>query len=221
MHDLAILFDVDNTLLDNDAIKESLDARLQAMLNAAGAAEFWRVYEQVRLDLDLVDIPVTIERYAQSHLDQPSIAAELRSLVFDFPFSEHVFAAVPAVLEHAQSMGLTAIVSDGDQVFQRHKIKRAGLESLVSGKVLVFVHKEREIALIRKQLPARHYVMVDDKPDILGLLRQSMGNELTTVFVRQGKYATVNANSFPEPHHTLESIADFIHLDRASLIGAF
>jgi FMN phosphatase YigB (HAD superfamily) len=218
MHDLAILFDVDNTLLDNDGVKRGLSKGLEELLGATEAQHFWSLYEDVRKETGLVDIPATIQRYVEL-TDTMGPAQDLTSLFFDYPFNEHVFAFVPRVLAHARSLGTPAIVSDGDQVFQTHKIRAAGLEEMVDGRVLITVHKESEIPRIRERLPARHYVMVDDKARILNSLKRAMGNELTTVFVCQGKYAHADDHhSYGDPDQELDTLAEFTTLSRADLI---
>ena len=40
-----------------------------------------------------------------------------------------------------------------------------------------------------KNYPADHYVMIDDKPQILVDSKRIMGDELTVVFVKQVKYS--------------------------------
>jgi FMN phosphatase YigB (HAD superfamily) len=218
MHDLAILFDVDNTLLDNDGVKRGLSSRLEDLLGGADAERFWSLYEDVRKETGLVDIPATIQRYVEV-TGSMGPAQDLTSLFFDYPFKEHVFHFVPAVLAHARSLGTPAIVSDGDQVFQTHKIRSAGLEEMVEGRVLITVHKESEIPRIRERLPAKHYVMVDDKARILGSLKRSMGAELTTVFVCQGKYAHAgDHHSYGDPDQELDTVAEFTTLTRADLL---
>ncbi len=42
---------------------------------------------------------------------------------------------------------------------------------------------------MQRRFPARHYVMVDDKPVLLAAMKQLLGARLTTVFLRQGHYA--------------------------------
>jgi hypothetical protein len=55
--------------------------------------------------------------------------------------------------------------------------------------VLIYVHKEHELADVEARYPADHYVMVDDKLHILAAIKKLWGRRVTTVFVRQGHYA--------------------------------
>ena len=210
---LAFLFDCDNTLIDNDAAKEEFGQRLEAALGAAGAADFWSTYEAVRAGRTVVDIPVTISRFAAGDRERQE---RLRRVFFDFPFADFVYPDVPRVLAHARSMGSVAVLSDGDQDFQRHKIKMSGLEELVDGAVYVFDHKEVAIPQLVVELPAERYVTVDDKPHLLTALKAAINAPLTTVFVRQGKYAAA-APDGAGADLTLGSIGEFLNLTREDL----
>jgi hypothetical protein len=55
--------------------------------------------------------------------------------------------------------------------------------------VLIYVHKEQELAEVERLYPAKQYVMIDDKLRILNAVKQVWGERVTTVFPRQGHYA--------------------------------
>ena len=86
--------------------------------------------------------------------------------------------------------GRSVILSDGDVVFQPRKIERSGLWAAVEGRVLIYIHKEEMLDDVERRFPARRYVMVDDKVRILAAMKAVWHDRLTTVFVRQGHYAT-------------------------------
>lgn len=190
-HDLVWLFDVDNTLLDNDAVYAGLRARIEAAVGEGPATRFWDLYAEVRSAHDVVDIPATIKRFEQEFPGLPG-AHKLHSAVFDFPFSQAVYQASPAAVTHAGGLGLTAILTDGDPVFQPHKIESAGLRDLFDGRIILCEHKELEFETVRQRYPAGHYVMIDDKPRIHRALKQRYGSEITTVMIRQGHYAVID-----------------------------
>jgi len=76
------------------------------------------------------------------------------------------------------------------------------------GRVLIYLHKERVLDHVQKRYPAAHYVMVDDKPNLLAAMKSVLGAKLTTVFVRQGHYALAaqsNAGQ-PAPDRVIERI---------------
>src|SRR5216110_3306103 len=93
------------------------------------------------------------------------------------------------VLQHRRAWGPTVILSDGDVVFQPRKVERSGISEAVDGHVLIYIHKEQELEDVEERYPARHYVLVDDKPRILAAVKKIWGDRVTTVLPRQGQYA--------------------------------
>ena len=211
-HELVILLDVDNTLLDNDGVRSRLDAEIQEAVGPDRAERFWQLYEQVREELDFVNFPETMERFGRE-CDDSGCLGPLADALYGFPFAECLYPGAEAAIAHARRLGVPVILTDGDQLFQRHKIRDAGLGAAVEGRVLVYVHKEQETADIRARYPADHYVMVDDKPRIHAAMKEVLGPSVTTVFVRQGKYAVApTAHEHRPPDLELASIGDFTTL---------
>ena len=93
------------------------------------------------------------------------------------------------MIEHCRKWGRTVILSDGDVVFQPRKVERSGLWKAVDGHVLIYIHKEVELADVAARYPAKHYVLVDDKLRILTAVKQVWADRVTTVFPKQGHYA--------------------------------
>ncbi len=85
--------------------------------------------------------------------------------------------------------------------------------------VLIYVHKELELADVESRFPARHYVMIDDKLRILDAIKRAWGDRVTTVFPRQGHYATdlTRLAEFPPADITVERIGDLLGHDLAAL----
>jgi hypothetical protein len=217
---LTFFVDVDNTLLDNDAAKREMDRRLLALLGAAGAGRFWEVYEEVRGELTVVDIPRTLARFDRE-LTKPDHRFLLADLFMDFPFTDFVFPGSAAAIAHMRTMGKVAILSDGDAIYQTAKISRSGLIAAVGGYAHVYAHKEEHLDELLGAFPADHYVLVDDKPGVIERVSTRMRAPLTTVFVRQGKYAaTVEPGVWLGAGLTIESIGDLRVFDRAALIAA-
>jgi hypothetical protein len=205
---IAFLLDVDNTLLDNDAVKD----HLQATLVAAGGDDlqrrFWEMYECVRAALGAVSVPVTLERLREQAPDPAAIDAIGRRL-FATPFERFVYPASLDLLHWLRGVGLPVILSDGDPWFQAKKITDAGLGAAVGGNVLIFLHKERHIADIRAWYPAERYVAVDDKARLLALLKEAFGGDLTTVWVQQGHYAAEDqAGGTSAPDYAVAGIGE-------------
>lgn len=219
MNDLVFLVDVDNTLLDNDTVKVRLEASMVDIIGSRRTKQFFDIYQAVRDEFDFVNFPVALERFSQVCDDNNCLAYISHSL-YGFPFSNCVYPGAADAIEYMKSIGLPVILSDGDQLFQRYKIRAAGLEEAVGGNVLVYVHKELETAGIQERFPARHYVMIDDKPRIHAALKTDLGDLITTVQVRQGKYALEPPGTYsPGPDIVIESIKDMRGLTTAQLNG--
>jgi hypothetical protein len=196
--ELTFLFDVDNTLLDNDRAKAVLDGRLLELLGSGGAARFWELYEEVRRDTGKVNIPLTMARYDEE-LERTSLEPAARrrqrfalaDLVMGFPYGEFVYPGAPAAIARARELGRVAILSEGDATFQPSKIWRAGLVQMVGGNCLVFDQKLDHLEEVVAAFPADHYVLVEDKPAILREVEDRLRGAVTSVLVRQGKYGVV------------------------------
>jgi hypothetical protein len=218
MHDLVFLFDVDNTLLDNDVVQDDLKAHLAENYGAAARDRYWQILEELRSALGYVDYLGALERYRVEVLHRPEIL-RMSSWLVDYPFAERLYPGALAALAQARRWGPTVILSDGDAVFQPRKVERSGLWRAVEGRVLIYIHKESELADVERFYPARHYVLIDDKLRILAAVKSIWDARVTTVFVRQGHYAR-DAEAlarYPSADVTLERIGDFATLDR----GAF
>ncbi|HEU5377051.1 MAG TPA: HAD family hydrolase [Ktedonobacteraceae bacterium] len=200
---LAFLLDVDNTLLANDEVKEHLNRHLQIEMGEELTRRFWEIYEQVRKEQGVVDIPLSLQRLRADvpveKLDEPTYRC-VHALFDTYPFFENLYPHTLETLHYLRTLGLTVIVSDGDQYFQAEKITSSHLAAAVEGRVLIYTHKQQHLEEILRLYPAEHYIMIDDKPQILADSKSLLGPRLTTVFVRQGKYAqeALPANYTPD-----------------------
>jgi FMN phosphatase YigB (HAD superfamily) len=185
---IVFLFDVDNTLLDNDAVQADLSAYLQREFGRASRDRYWAIFEELRVELGYADYLGALQRYRLENLDDPQLL-RISFFLVDYPFGERLYAGALAALERCARLGATVILSDGDVVFQPRKVQRAGLWDAVDGRVLIYLHKELMLDAIERRFPADHYVMIDDKLRILAAMKRTWGERLTTIFVRQGHYA--------------------------------
>lgn len=211
MTQLAFLLDVDNTLLANDEVKEDLDHRLRKVLGNELTARFWEIYEQVRHEQGVVDIPLSLTRLRaevpESQLDKQTYQ-QVHAIFDTYPFFQRLYPHVIETLHYLRTLGLTIIVSDGDQYFQEEKIVNSHLADAVEGRVLIYIHKQQHLEEILQCYPADHYAMVDDKPQILADSKALLDNKLTTVFVKQGKYALEPLPANFAPDLSVEHIGD-------------
>lgn len=208
---LVFLLDVDNTLLANDEVKKDLDQRLQETIGQELTRRFWEIYEQVRHEQSVVDIPLSLKRLrAQTPAQQLDEETYQRAhALFDtFPFFHYLYPHVLETLRHLRQLGLTVIVSDGDQYFQAEKIVSSHLAEAVEGRVLIYTHKQQHLKEILQRYPANQHVMIDDKASILADSQSLLGKRLTTVFVRQGKYAREPLPANFVPTISVERISD-------------
>ena len=170
---------------------------------------YWAIYEELREGHGYADYLGALQRFRAGLENDPSLL-RMSSYLLDYPFSERLYPDAMETVAHLRSLGTTAILSDGDMVFQPRKIERAGVWDAVGGNVLVYVHKQHMLVAIQQRYPAAHYVMVDDKPHILDAMKQRLGDKITTVFVEQGHYAAdaVDAGLDHEPDMRIACIGD-------------
>jgi FMN phosphatase YigB (HAD superfamily) len=215
------LFDVDNTLLDNDRIEADIDQHLEEHYGKAGCDRFWQIFETLRNEGGFADYLGAVQRFRLQALADPRIL-ELSSFFLDYPFQDRVYPRAIEALAHVGAFGRTVILSDGDAVFQPLKIRRSGLWSAVGGRVLIYVHKERMLEDVERQYPATHYVMVDDKPPILAAMKQIWGKRLTTVFPHQGHYARASRTmgDYPRADSSIEHIAELLNFSYSDFVSA-
>ncbi|GAC1334753.1 MAG: hypothetical protein NVSMB17_16850 [Candidatus Dormibacteria bacterium] len=219
MPTVVFLVDIDNTLLDNDRVKAAMEAGIRSLAGDTGAREFWEVYEEVRREFDYVDLPGTLARFRMRRPDLRKFP-QLSAMLLNYPFEEDLYPGAMAVVEHLKAMGTVVVLSDGDPVFQPAKIGRIGVADAVDCNVLIYAHKERHLNEVRALYPADKYVLVDDKPGVLARAKSVMGAQLTTVHVRQGKYAAIDEGDVDlAPDIRLGGIAEVLELTVSDFIS--
>ena len=181
---------------------------------------YWAIFEQLRTELGYADYLGALQRYRLGAMNDTRLLTVSAFLV-DYPFANRLYPGSLDAIEHVSRWGLTVILSDGDVVFQPRKIRRSGLWEAVEGRVLIYIHKEQMLDDVRQRYPARHYVMVDDKLRILAAMKKIWGNQLTTVFPRQGHYALDPKiiAACPPADITIERIGDLVDYDLPALLG--
>jgi FMN phosphatase YigB (HAD superfamily) len=219
--DTVFLFDVDNTLLDNDAIQEDLSAHLESEFGLPARERYWAIFEMLRSELGYADYLGALQRYRLEDPDDPQLL-RMSAFLIDYPFTSRLYPGALEALAHAARTGETAILSDGDVVFQPRKVMASGLWDAVQGRVMIYLHKEQMLDAVERRHPARHYVMVDDKLRLLAAMKAVWQTRLTTIFVRQGHYALdlANVSAYQQADVTLERIGDLADLTLTQLPGA-
>ena len=218
---VVFLFDVDNTLLDNDRIRADFEAHLLAAYGEAMRDAYWTIQERRFAELGFRDYLGALQRYRDARPRDLRILVVSHYLV-SYPFANRLYPGSLDALDHCATMGQTAILSDGDVVFQPRKVRRSGLYDMVDGRVLIYIHKEHELDDVEERFPADHYVLVDDKVRILAAVKAAWGRRVTTVWPRQGHYAldVADVARYPSPDLTIERIGDLVEHHRDRLVAA-
>jgi FMN phosphatase YigB (HAD superfamily) len=220
-NEVVFLFDMDNTLLDNDRVQDDLRNHLECEFGAESRDRYWAIFEELRAELGYADYLGALQRYRLEDLCDPRLLM-MSSFLVDYPFANRLYPGSLDALKHVRSWGPTVILSDGDVVFQPRKVQRSGLWEAVEGHVLIYIHKEQMLDDVECRYPTRHYVMVDDKLRILTAMKKIWGSRLTTIFPRQGHYALdpKNIATYPLADITVERIGDLVNYDLPALLGA-
>lgn len=212
--DVVFLLDVDNTLLDNDRFGADLGDRLESAFGRDGRERYWGIFGALREKFGIADYLGSLQAF-RTGLDGDPQLLHLSEYLLEYPFADLIYPRALAAVDHLSGLGRPVVLSDGDVVFQPRKVRRAGIWDAVDGRVLIYLHKERVLDHVLQRYPAAHYVMVDDKSNLLASMKSSMGGNLTTVFVRQGHYAmAAESNSVqPPPDRVIDRIGDLTTLD--------
>jgi FMN phosphatase YigB (HAD superfamily) len=211
---LVFLFVVDNTLLDNDRVTADLARHLKREVGDEGHQRYWNIFEELRVEVGYADYLGALQLYRASYPRDLRLLTVSQFLV-EYPFANRLYPNSLDAVDHTKQFGKPVILSDGDVVFQPHKIRRSGLHDIFEGAVLVYVHKEFELEDVQQRYPADHYVLVDDKLRILTAVKKIWGSQVTTVFPRQGHYALDEkvVSCYPPADITIDRIGDLIKLD--------
>jgi len=218
-HELVFLFDVDNTLLDNDHVERDLRQHLSQTISAQAKERYFEIFEKIRHDIGYADFLGALEQYRIEKMHDPRVL-RISIWLVDYPFAQRLYPDALDVVDHVRHWGVPVILSDGDAVFQPRKVEQSGLWDAFKGHVLIYIHKETILEDVEKFYPAEHYVMVDDKLRLLAAIKQFWGKRVTTVFVKQGHYANdpeIMAR-FPAADIQVDRIGDMLNYDRAAFL---
>lgn len=216
---IVFLVDVDNTLLDNDRIRDDIQRHMEREFGVYCRDRYWTIQEALFVELGYRDYLGALQRYREEHPNEVELLS-MASYLVDYPFAERVFPGAFQVLERFQRWGRTVILSDGDVVFQPRKVERSGLSAAVGGHVLIYIHKEQSLDDVSRRYPADHYVLVDDKLRILTAVKEVWGGRVTTVFPRQGQFAGDQVVArYPAADLTVERIGDLLDLELDALLA--
>jgi hypothetical protein len=217
--DIVFLFDVDNTLIDNDRVQAHLSEHLEQTYGKATRDRYWQIFEQLRSELGYADYLGALERYRMEDLHRPEVL-RMSSWLVDYPFADRLYPRALDAVKHVQHWGTAVILSDGDAVFQPRKVERSGLWRAFDNRVLIYIHKEQELDDVERFYPADHYVLIDDKLRILSAAKKIWGERVTTVFPKQGHYALDPdiLAEYPPADVELAKIGDLLACDLSAFL---
>jgi FMN phosphatase YigB (HAD superfamily) len=218
---VVFLFDVDNTLIDNDRVTVDLKRHLEHTVGQSRQENYWAIFERLRTELGYADYLGALQRFRVEHPRDPQVLTVSHFLV-NYPFANRLFPNALDVVDYVKQWGKAVILSDGDVVFQPRKIERSGLFEAVNGHVLIYIHKEQELDDVAQRYPGDHYVLVDDKLRILTAVKKMWGARVTTVFPRQGHYAhdPNQLKNYPPADVSIDRIGDLLQYDLPQLTAA-
>jgi len=218
MRKIVFLFDVDNTLLDNDRVTADLRDHLEREVGHERQERYWAIFEELRAEVGYADYLGALQRYRANYPRDLHVLT-VSHFLLEYPFPERLFPNALEVVNMVKQHGTPVVLSDGDVVFQPHKIRRSGLYDAFAGAVLIYVHKESELEDIAQRYPADRYLLFDDKLRILSAIKEAWADRVTTVFVRQGHYAHDEQaiRGYRSADYTIERIGDLVELDFGAL----
>jgi FMN phosphatase YigB (HAD superfamily) len=218
---VCFLLDVDNTLLNNDTAVNDYLMEIKRTVSPEASQRYWEIFQNLAKEIGYADYLGALQRYRIEDMHDPKLL-HVSSYLLDYDFAERLFPNALKVIQYLSARGTVVILTDGDVVFQPRKILRAGLWDAVTGRVLVYIHKEKELHEVEQRFPAQHYVMVDDKLRILSAVKEQWRERVTTVLIKQGHYAT-DPNilaAYPPADITLKHIADLLDYEVDTLMQA-
>src|SRR5271166_3470830 len=127
---IVFLVDVDNTLLDNDGIQQDLKDHLERAYGREARDRYWVIQENLFSELGYRDYLGALQRFRVEHPREVELLS-MSSYLIDYPFAGRLFPSALKVLKRLAGFGTPVILSDGDVVFQPHKVERAGLSDAV------------------------------------------------------------------------------------------
>jgi FMN phosphatase YigB (HAD superfamily) len=218
---VVFLVDVDNTLLDNDAVLEDMRLHMQGEFGDAFWDRYWAILMSLWNELGYRDYLGAMQRFRLENPHDPNLL-RLSFFLSDYLFADRLYPYALNVIHRLRGLGPVVIVSDGDVVFQPLKVRRSGIWDAVDGNVLIYVHKERELDDIARWYPSESYVLIDDKLAILTACKRIWRKRVTTVFPRQGRYAFDPAilDTNPPADITVERIGDLLTYDASTFLAA-
>ena len=101
---VVFLFDVDNTLLDNDRVIEDLTQYLKREVGPERARCYWSLFERLRTRLGYADYLGALQRYRSEYPHDLGLLAVSRFLI-NYPFANRLYPNSLDVIERVKQWG--------------------------------------------------------------------------------------------------------------------
>ncbi|MBI2031034.1 MAG: HAD family hydrolase [Candidatus Levybacteria bacterium] len=207
---VVIFIDVDNTLLNNDHIKDEIKKSLIRVLGNKEANHFWQHHEEFREYKKLVDFPNIIHEYcAEKHKNTCDLT--LSRIFENIEFSHALYPKAIEVLKYLKTLGKVVIFTEGDSIYQRRKIEQSGLASFVDG-ITLYEHKLEHVGELTKKYEGYKIVIIEDKSDTLLKIKEQFP-AIFAIEVCQGHYATIDHKEHSKLDMTVDSISDLMNFN--------
>ena len=104
MTDTVFLLDVDNTLLDNDAVIEDLRRHLVEAFGPDCDRRYWEIFEQLRTELGYADYLGALQRYRVEHPRETHVL-QISLFLLHYPFASRVYPGAFDAIRALQARG--------------------------------------------------------------------------------------------------------------------
>src|SRR5260370_34731915 len=139
--EIVFLFDVDNTLFDNDRLQDDLRRHLQRACGEGANARYWAIFEQLRDELGYADYLGALERLRLEDAHNPALF-RIAEWLLDYPFADRLYPHALDVLGPVRRSGPQVVLFHCHAVFRARQIFRSGLWEAFERHGTVFVHLE-------------------------------------------------------------------------------
>ncbi|MFZ5425087.1 MAG: HAD family hydrolase [Patescibacteria group bacterium] len=185
------LVDFDNTLINNDELKEKLFDSIKTVLGEEEALKFWNHHSGFENHQMYVDYPIIVREYCSVEYPD-SYNLKVTSIFDNMDISACVNRNAKETLKYLSSLGVVLIFTGGDVEFQKKKVEKSSLDKFVDG-VRVFPFKMEHFVNTINEYPNKQVIYIDDNPYNLDMAKKTITG-ITTIWVMQGHYCRENPN---------------------------
>lgn len=187
---ILFIVDVDNTLIDTDALKRAIASKFNILIYPRKDINFWKFYEEARTKPGLVKISDITIRLSNKLKIKSKL---LENLFYNHKFKKYLYPQSVILLKKLKKLGNVIILSLGEKSYHQKKIRQSGLEKIVGAKnVILATDKLTAIKKINSSRSKKYdkVIVIDDRSDMLENIWK-LQKKTTTVWVRQGKYKNI------------------------------